>query len=55
MMADSGVGGVHTVRRERDSRRWRGITVTLSISQRKATSAGVKPGGRGSAIVFEVF
>jgi len=33
---------------------WRGITVTNSISQRKATSDGVKPGGRGSAMVDSV-
>jgi len=32
------------------SRRWRGITVTVSISQRNATSIGVRPAGRGSAM-----
>jgi hypothetical protein len=26
------------------------MTVTISISQRKATSIGVKPGGRGNAM-----
>lgn len=31
-------------------RRCRGSTVTSSISQRKATSDGTKPGGRGSAM-----
>ncbi len=36
------------------SRRWRGTTVTSSISARKDTSAWVRPGGRGSAIVFFV-
>jgi len=35
----------------RDSRRWRGITFTSSISQRNATSVGRRPGRRGSAIV----
>lgn len=30
---------------------WRGITVTSSISQRKPTSLGVRPGGSGRAIV----
>ena len=34
------------------SSRWRGITVTSSISQRKATSGGVNPGGSGNAIVL---
>lgn len=32
------------------SSRCRGTTVTVSISQRKATSGGVKPGGKGSAM-----
>ena len=50
----SGVGGVLTVRSERDSKRCRGTTVTSSISQRKATSVGVKPGARGNAISIEV-
>ena len=31
---------------------WRGITVTNSISPRKASSFGVSPGGKGSAIVY---
>ena len=35
------------------SSRWRGITVTSSISQRKAVSGGVRPEGRGSAIADE--
>jgi len=39
--------------RESDSRRCRGTTVTVSISHRKATSAGVKPGWRGNAMVDE--
>lgn len=33
------------------SSRCRGMTVTSSISQRKAVSGGVRPTGRGSAIV----
>lgn len=33
-----------------ESRRWRGITVTISISHRKATSAGVRPGFSGNAM-----
>lgn len=33
------------------SSRCRGTTVTVSISQRKATSGGVKPDGKGSAIM----
>jgi hypothetical protein len=33
------------------SSRWRGTIVTISISQRKATSAWVSPGGSGRAIV----
>jgi len=37
--------------RDRDSRRCRGTTVTVSISQRNATSAGVKPGGKGNAMI----
>ena len=41
------------------SSRWRGITVTSSISHRNAVSGGVKPGGNGRAIVqrnnFEAF
>jgi hypothetical protein len=47
------VGGVQlTPRSCSASSRCRGITVTSSISQRNATSGGVKPGGRGNAIVF---
>lgn len=34
------------------SRRWRGITVTSSISHIKATSEGISPGLRGRAIVM---
>lgn len=37
------VGKKLTDRRFRLSSRWRGTTVTISISQRKATSIGVKP------------
>lgn len=33
------------------SSRWRGITVTISISHKNAVSGGVKPGGNGKAIV----
>jgi len=44
-------GQVLTPRRFRLSSRWRGITVTISISQRKATSIGVKPVCRGNAMV----
>lgn len=33
------------------SRRWRGITVTSSISQMNATSAGLRPGAKGRAMV----
>ena len=33
------------------SSRWRGMTVTISISQRKAVSKGVRPGGRSKAMV----
>jgi hypothetical protein len=29
---------------------WRGMTVTISISHRNATSIGVMPGGSGSAM-----
>jgi hypothetical protein len=36
------------------SSRWRGMTVTISISQRKATSEGVKPGGSGRAICRKI-
>lgn len=35
------------------SSRWRGTTVTISISARKATSAWVRPGGSGSAMVCD--
>ena len=34
------------------SSRWRGMIVTSSISQRKAVSGGVRPEGRGRAIVI---
>ena len=40
------------MRRGKLSRRWRGMTVTSSISQRKATSAGVRPCGSGEAIAL---
>ena len=43
--------GKHTDNRLRLSRRCRGITVTVSISQRNATSVGVRPDGRGRAMV----
>lgn len=50
--SDGGVGwGILTPSRLRLSSFWRGMTVTISISQRKATSAGARPGGRGNAIV----
>lgn len=35
----------------RRSKRWRGTMVTISISQRKAISGGVRPEGRGKAIL----
>jgi hypothetical protein len=44
-------GGGLTLNKSILSSRWRGTTVTSSISARKATSAWVRPGGRGSAIV----
>ena len=34
------------------SRRWRGMTVTISISQRKAISGGVRPGGKVEAMAW---
>jgi len=40
-----------TERRGNESILWRGMAVTSSISQRKAISGGVRPGGRGRAIV----
>lgn len=40
-----------TLSRSMLSRRWRGTIVTSSISQRKATSAGTRPDGRGKAMV----
>lgn len=43
--------GRRTDSRLRLSSLCRGITVTVSISQRKATSAGVRPAGSGSAMV----
>jgi hypothetical protein len=46
-------GGVlFTLRRGMDSSLCRGTTVTISISQRKATSDGTRPGGRGNAMLF---
>lgn len=42
--------GIHTPRSSSPSSLWRGITVTSSISHRKAISGGVSPGGRGSAM-----
>lgn len=45
------VGTGLTPRRWSASSRWRGTTVTSSISQRKAISGGVRPEGRGSAMV----
>lgn len=33
------------------SSRWRGTTVTSSISHKNATSEGIKPGGRGKAML----
>ena len=33
------------------SSRWRGITVTISISHRNAVSGGVRPEGSGKAMV----
>ena len=39
-----------TPSKSRRSRRWRGSTVTSSISQRKAISVGRRPGGCGKAI-----
>lgn len=47
-------GWYHTPRRDRPGSRWRAIMVTSSISQRKAVSGGVRPGGRGRAMVGEV-
>jgi hypothetical protein len=47
------IWGEPTERRFRRSRRWRGTTVTISISQRKATSIGVRPACRGNAMVAE--
>lgn len=47
-----GVGGVGlTPINSRLSSFCRGITVTISISHKKATSDGVRPGGRGNAMV----
>ena len=50
--ADGGVvgSGAFTLRSEIDSSLWRGTIVTISISQRKATSVGTRPGGKGRAI-----
>jgi hypothetical protein len=47
---EEGWGGGVTLNKSMLSNRWRGTTVTSSISARKATSAWVRPGGRGSAI-----
>jgi len=44
-------GDALTESREMGSRRWRGTTVTSSISQRNPTSEGTRPGGSGSAIL----
>ena len=49
--AKRGWWGQHTESKLRLSSLWRGITLTVSISQRNATSAGVRPGGRGSAMM----
>lgn len=43
-----------TPRSSSPSSRCRGTTVTSSISQRKATSGGVKPGGKGDAMMTEL-
>lgn len=47
---NGGVGGVLTASKSKLSSFWRGTTVTISISQRKATSVGVRPGGKGNAM-----
>ena len=51
-MGVDGGGGALTPSNCRPSRRWRGTIVTSSISQRKAVSGGVRPGGRGWAMVW---
>lgn len=43
-----------TPSKSRRSSRWRGIMVTCSISQRKETSEGRRPGGSGKAIAMVV-
>jgi hypothetical protein len=43
--------GIHTPRSSSPSNLWRGMTVTSSISHRKAISGGVSPGGRGNAML----
>jgi hypothetical protein len=43
-----------TDRSWRESNLCRGITVTSSISQRKAISGGVRPGGSGRAMMIDV-
>lgn len=48
-------GRKRTASRSMLSSRWRGTTVTSSISARKATSGWVRPGGSGSAIVCVVW
>lgn len=42
---------VRTPKRSRLSSRWRGMMETSSISHKNATSGGVRPGGRGNAMV----
>lgn len=53
---DGGVAGSgsFTLRRVIDSSLWRGTIVTNSISQRKATSVGTRPGGNGRAIFWRL-
>jgi hypothetical protein len=47
-----GIGGEElTLNNFNPSSFWRGTMVTSSISQMKAISGGVSPGGRGNAIV----
>lgn len=50
--ARRGAGGVHTPRSSSPPSLCRGMTVTSSISHRKAISGGVSPGGRGNAIII---
>jgi len=51
---DSRENPKRTLSREMLSSRWRGTTVTISISARYDTSAWVSPGGSGRAIVIWV-